>query len=436
MGAHVSALERIDGHSRRHIGLGPLLAREGGALFTAPKSTRLSATGSRMKQFSLAVAGVIGSLVLACSDEEAPLGNETRPADASDGHSGQTTESRPEPTASESSESATSAVDLPGSEFVFELTGDVYLELAGPSIVADTDVTRTDWDLHFDGFDVFTNGGVSGAGEGAAFGPSTDLDILFDTVPEVPLRADASDGAMNSWFWYSDAGIASRFHIYAVRARGRVYKIQILAYYGGADASVAAQYSIRYAEITEAGPGEIQHLMDLDAAAGGVDAPPSAPAACLSLQSGDVSQLTSAERSLSLEWDICFQRTEVLINGGLSGKGDVRAVDLDWDVESGRDLGLTEEETTRNAESELERFSGVAYDDITAAHLPWDKQYAALPRIGQRWLSGRDLTPVPGTWFVRDASGARHFAVLFTNVVEVSGGAPRVEMQIKALVER
>jgi hypothetical protein len=209
-----------------------------------------------------------------------------------------------------------------------------------------------------------------------------------------------------------------------------------LGYYGGTNGDVAAQYSIRYAEITEEGPGQVRSLTELDASAGGVGAPPSAPTACLRLEDGDVSQLTSAEQALSLEWDICFQRTEVIINGGLSGGGDVSAVNLDWDAESGRDLGLTEAETMRTAESELERFSDVGYDAITAAHLQWDKQYPVLPRIGQRWLSGRDLTPVAGTWFVRDASGTRHFAVLFTNVVDVPGAAPRVEMQIKALLDR
>ncbi len=398
----------------------------------------------------LARVPLLGVIAIACSGEESPLGGleaSTReeeetaiPADA--GH----TSSEPLPSESlptVTSVSQNTSADLPGTEFEFTAAGEVYIDLSAPRIVSETDRSRTDWDLRFEGLQVFTNGGASGAGDGAAFGPSTELDILFDTVPDVPMRADTSDGAMNSWFWYSDNGIASRFHVYGLRVDERLFKLQVLSYYGSADAdSPAAIYTIRYAEVTEDGSGETRELAELDASAGGVSAQSGVPTACLSLATGSVLQLTGDQRASSIDWDVCFLRTDVIVNGGLSGRGDVAAVDLDLEPTTGEDRGLTDEEQSRTADSERPRFEAINYDDLTVSTLPWDKEYEVLPRIGGRWLQGTDASPVPGTWFVRGGTGDRHYAVLFTSVAAPStqaagsGSAVRIGMQVKPLIDR
>jgi hypothetical protein len=166
------------------------------------------------------------------------------------------------------------------------------------------------------------------------------------------------------------------------------------------------------------------------------------PTACLSLATGSVSQLNGDQRSSNNDWDVCFLRTDIILNGGLSGRGSVAAVDLDLDPATGEDRGLTDEEQSRTADSERTRFDAINYDDLTASTLPWDREYEVLPRIGARWLQGSEGSPVPGTWFVRGGTGERHYAVLFTSVTGASsqavgpGSAVRVGMRVKPLIER
>lgn len=328
--------------------------------------------------------------------------------------------------------------DWPGTELSFELSEQVYIDLAVPRVVTATDPTRLDWDLRFEQFQAFTNGGAAGAGAGASFGPSTDLDLLFDTIPDVPMRADLSDGAMMGWFWFSDAGIASRYHIYGLRdAEGHLFKVQVLGYYGGNDAGrVSAQITLRYAEVTADGVGETQELANIDASSGGISAPADAPSGCVNLARGETVELTRAEWASSTDWHLCFQRTDVFINQGLSGPGNVAAVDLEVDPETGQDLGLTDAERARSADSERARFDAVSYEDLSRSSLGWDKVYDVLPRIGTRWLQGSPEEPslVPGTWFIRGADGDHNYAVYFTAVSPSSPTAgARVNMQVKAL---
>src|SRR5690606_19692859 len=186
---------------------------------------------------------------------------------------------------------------------------------------------------------------------------------LFDTIPEVPMRADLSDGAMSSWFWFSDVGITSRYHIYGVRdGDGRTFKVQVLSYYGGdGHGQASARYTLRYAEVTNDRVGETTELGGIDATAGGVSAPADAPAGCVDLARGKVLTLTKDEWASSADWHLCFQRTDIFLNGGLSGPGNVKAVDLDIDPSSGQDLGVTDAERARTAASELARFDAVTY---------------------------------------------------------------------------
>lgn len=376
---------------------------------------------------------------VACGSQETPLGDAAAAPNEDAGVAPGASVSAAPTAPDESSTAGTDAgVALPGQEFAFDLLEQVYIDLSGPSVVPSTNAERTDWDLRFEGFQVFTNGGGAGIGKGASFGPSTDLDLLFDTIPDVPMRADLSDGAMMSWFWFSENGITSRFHIYGVRdGSGRTFKVQVLDYYGDDDTGqVSAQYTIRYAEVTEGEVGETKELSGIDATAGGVSAPAGAPCGCVDLIRGEAVALTKDEWSVRTDWHLCFQRTDVFLNGGLSGPGEVTAVDLDVDPESGEDVGLTEAEQARAADSERERFDAVGYPELRASYLAWNRTYAVLPRIGTRWLMGSAAQPdpVPGTWFVRGADGVRHYALYFTDVTPANGATTaRVQMQVKAL---
>nr|PZN22205.1 MAG: hypothetical protein DIU78_16040 [Pseudomonadota bacterium] len=78
------------------------------------------------------------------------------------------------------------------------------VRLATPEVI-DVDGTpdeSLEWDLAFQGWDVFTNGGVSGPGSGAAFGPLPTFYLLFpDEPPDVPfLIADRTGGRFGVWY--------------------------------------------------------------------------------------------------------------------------------------------------------------------------------------------------------------------------------------------
>src|SRR5690606_12492625 len=119
--------------------------------------------------------------------------------------------------------------------------------------------------------------------------------------------------------------------------------------------------------------GETIVLSGIDATAGGVSAPAGAPCGCVNLVRGAFLELTKDEWGTRTDWHVCFQRTDVFLNGGLVGPGDVSAVDLDVDPESGEDTGLTDAEQGRTAASESERFDAVTFGDLNASYLRWDK---------------------------------------------------------------
>jgi hemin-degrading HemS/ChuX-like protein len=164
-------------------------------------------------------------------------------------------------------------------------TGRVFVQLDPLAIVTPKgDATASmGWDLAFEGFGAYTNSGPSGVGKGGAFGP-LDLGVFDDgTLPEVPfLVQDATGGAFVHWYLYEGTSHAlwSRFHVHGVRDGARLWKVQILGYYGDSNgAPVSALYQVRYAEVFDGSVGPTQTLTNLDGTAGGLDEPEPAPKA-------------------------------------------------------------------------------------------------------------------------------------------------------------
>jgi hypothetical protein len=280
-----------------------------------------------------------------------------------------------------------------------------------------------DWDLRFEGFRVFTNSGPSGPGDGAAFGPSDELDLLFDTVPAVPLRPDRAVGPLSAWYLYQGGVIYSRYHLYGVRKGDRLWKLQILSYYGqqsGQDTS--GLYQLRYAQVSEAGSEATVAVMDLDATGGGDTATnESSVAGCLDFASGDVFPLSRGELDASPDWDVCFLRNDAFANGGLSGPGSVTIADLDPEaVLSVDDLGALTEQ------AELERFDAVDLATLTDPDLHYypDEQVASF--FDDAWVDtpGADAQPTPGTFIVRTADGQRYYVLLCTSIDGATDQAP------------
>jgi hypothetical protein len=118
--------------------------------------------------------------------------------------------------------------------------------------------TAANWDLRFDGWNVRTNGGVSGAGTIGAI-PETSrsfetIDAAYaGTAPAQAYRRDAFGGVFVDKPWYrynitgTDNQIWPTFNVYFVKRGNEVYKIQLISYYGPAGESRVI--TMRYARL-------------------------------------------------------------------------------------------------------------------------------------------------------------------------------------------
>lgn len=300
-----------------------------------------------------------------------------------------------------------------GTPLVVEVNADrVYVDLD----TLDTVGAEQAWDIAFEGRNILTNGGVSGEGEGAAFGPLSGLVFLADDIPEHPfLIEDRTGGAFLDWYDYDGQSHAlySRYHVHGVRRGDAHYKVQILGYYGEQQgAPVSALYQLRYARVDDEGVGATVVIENLDASAGGPSGNERAPSACVVLETQEVLPLTPAEASANPQWDLCFRRDVVSVNGGDSGPGGVLAVDLDRDAIATETL---EEITQRTAASELAQFDAVDWPTLTAA----SQVYAAdgvVSAFTSKWLGpGSDpLAPAEdATWLVAGADRTTPFLLVF-----------------------
>jgi hypothetical protein len=302
--------------------------------------------------------------------------------------------------------------------------GRTFVKLSPPSVVDLTDAPEAslEWDLAFDGFDVFTNGGVSGRGGGAAFGPLEAATFANEDISEVPfLTPDKTGGAFLDWYAYEGAthALFSRYHVYGVADAGRLWKVQVLSYYGQRDgAVVSALYSVRYAEIESHGIGPTREQTDLDASAGGVAASPAAPSECLDLADGVRTMLTPQAARASYAWHLCFRRASIVVNGEAGGPRGVRAVDLAAD---GTDAPITTIKT-RTAATERAAFDAVSAAAFEGKTFRGDRAVSAFSDL---WADHATVPskPRPAAWLVRDAIG-RHFLVGFASFEHATPRSP------------
>lgn len=309
-------------------------------------------------------------------------------------------------------------------------SGRVHVDLDTESVVE----AGAEWDLAFDGQDVFTNGGVSGGGEGAAFGPFVPAAFLGDEVPEHPfLIEDEAGGAFLDWFAYDGAthSLYSRFHVYGVRRGEDVFKVQVLGFYGEvAGAPVSAVYSMRVARVTKAGVEATVVIEGVDATAGGVAGTEADPSGCVVLATGETLALTPEEAAKSEAWDLCFRRAGVSVNGGIGGPGGVEAVDLDREATEGETL---EGVMKLTAASELGRFDAVTGVELSDAALPWHGD-RIVSAFSDHWIEAGSspIAPAKATWLVAAADGVTPFFVAFesfTGATEDHPGTVRVRVK-------
>ncbi|MEM9696207.1 MAG: HmuY family protein, partial [Myxococcota bacterium] len=308
--------------------------------------------------------------------------------------------------------------------------GRTYVDLDEVSVLELTEeqaATDTAWDLAFEGYDVFTNSGVSGNGTGGAFGPYGTFVFLNDVEPEHPfLIDDATGGAFLDWYAYEGAvhALWSRYHVYGVQDGDRYFKVQLLSYYGEIEgAPVSAIYSLRWAEVTAEGPGATQSTERLNATAGGLAGTPDDPSGCIDLGTGEETQLTFAQSQESMDWHICFRRDSISINGGLGGPRGVGAVDITRINQPER--ASVDEVKELSATSEAPAFESLTYADLTARGLEYrgDRIVSAFDSV---WadLSGDTPAPANRAWVVGNGAGNQKHLVYFESFDSPTEASP------------
>lgn len=333
-----------------------------------------------------------------------------------------------------------SAGTMVGRELTLEVGADTstFVDLDGARSLAldDDDAARsTAWDLRFRGWDIFTNGGASGGGKGAAFGPLPFTYFVAASDPtDVPfLIEDKAAGAFRDWYLYDGQwhSLYSRFHVYGVKSGSRLFKLQLLGYYGDVQgAPVSALYRLRYAEVTPESNGDVTEISSLDATAGGLGGDDGAPSGCLSLVTGERLALTPAEAAESSAWDLSFRRDSISVNGGLGGPGDVTAVDLGADASESETLDAIEALTPEN---QAERFDGIDYAALTAPALKY-RGDRIVSAFSEAWVDPSSDPPslaANDTWLVVGADGKSRFLVAPTRLERATSAAPgRVVLRV------
>ncbi len=324
----------------------------------------------------------------------------------------------------------TSQLEVPVPE-----SGRVYVALATPSVLPSNggSAQSKDWDLAFEGFDVFTNGGVSGPGQGAAFGQLELESFLQDQAPEVPfLSADKTGGAFLDWYAYdgNSHALYSRFHVYGVRRGDRLWKLQILSYYGERDnAPVSALYSIRYAELG-ASASDTQ-LLEVDGTAGGLGGDETSPSGCLDLETGVISRLSPEAARASSGWDVCFRRDSVSVNGEAGGPRAVSSADLQAGQSASEELSALKRLT---ADSEQVRFGGIDVDSFAEARFRGDHIVSAF-ETGQ-WLDASGIAPARAAWLVAQGAAEQRFLVAFSAFNKPTTSSPgTVVLHVKPVIQ-
>jgi hypothetical protein len=305
-----------------------------------------------------------------------------------------------------------------------------YVSLTNGSVGSDPTAS---WDLAFQGYEIFTNGGVSGSGQAWAFGPFEAETFDATSVPVAPITTpDKAAGAFLDWYFYEGAPahvLWSRYHTLGVRDGARTWKVQILTYYGERDgAPVSGLYRLRYAEVTEGAPGETVEVDGLDASAGGVSGGDDAPSGCLDLATGARPALSPSAALRDASWHLCFRRQTITVNGGVSGPRGVTAVDLQ---SSSTETETLAEMKARTSDTTLARFEGITAAAFDGASFAPDR---IVSGFGSEWAALQSVppAPVPATWVVHSADGQSTFLLRFSSF---TGGSPespgRVVLQTK-----
>jgi hypothetical protein len=320
-------------------------------------------------------------------------------------------------------------------------TGRAFLRLKEPAMVPPPGDPKAsnDWDVAFEGWDVFTNGGASGGGVGGAVGPFDGVTYAEADAEKTPfVEKDKVAGPFANWFQYEQApahALWSRYHVFAVKDATRTWKVQVLSYYGQRDGAVVpGLYRIRYAELTPGGAGPTQEIVNLDGTGGGSHGGGAEDSECVHLGSGQRLFLSQTAAKQSKDWHLCVRRSNIQVNGEEGGPGGVTAVDLDTAKTPFEKLA---ELKARTADTERARFEAVQGADAAGRTFRGDR---VMSFFGEVWYASPGAEgpaarkPAPGTWFVGSATGQEKYLIRFLAFDGATSAGPgRIRLGIKAL---
>jgi len=133
-----------------------------------------------------------------------------------------------------------------------------------------------------------------------------------------------------------------------------------------------------------------------------------------------VTQLPPAEARSSVEWDLCFRRDSISVNGEVGGPRGVGAIDLQAAETSTEQLPAVQKET---ADSTLARFSEVTRASFSGLRFRGDHVVSAFETGA--WLEAvSPPAPARAAWLVREASGERQFLVAFSSFRQPTASSP------------
>ena len=120
--------------------------------------------------------------------------------------------------------------------------------------------TAASWDIAFDGWNIRTNGGVSGSGGESAVPDNVmtfaNIDAAYAaSAPPQAYRGDTFSGVFrqNPWYRYNITGTDNQiwptYNVFLVRRGSSVFKVQLIGYYSASGAP--RNVTIRYAKLVD-----------------------------------------------------------------------------------------------------------------------------------------------------------------------------------------
>ncbi|MEZ4370699.1 MAG: HmuY family protein [Polyangiaceae bacterium] len=320
-------------------------------------------------------------------------------------------------------------LDWPGEIATLDVPSEsAFVNLATTEVSAGEEAPP-DWDLHFTGADIFTNSGASGDGLGGAFGPLTLGTYFAEEYPEVPfIFTDEPSGAVGDWYAYDGTSHAlySRFHTYGIHTGDAYFKLQVLSYYARVQgAPVSAVYSVRYAKVEPHHTHTVQTVESIDGTAGWPNVSDAQPSACLRLSDGALLELTPADTQQRTDWDICFRRDNISVNGDAGGPGGVTGVDLD--AFDAADLDTVKQ---RTADNTLTAFEAVDWSTLSDPTLNYHGDRIVSAFTDAWYETGDPPAPTEASWLVIDHAGAP-FLLAFSQ--DESGHLEHLTLHLLAL---